>query len=311
MSKLNTSLEKLEAFGKGLLAFGHKNATTLMTGGGIILGWVGVYVFWKEGKKAEEKIRAEEEKLKETKSEQTTLPTKDKLTIYLQYCWLALVLGLGSTALSLYSQKLNLDEIAKYALIAQLYKGKNEELEAQILKEKDGEKKLQKLKQSVYKDKYPVDEMEKDLNDIPGEGRTLFIDTTTGARWKGDITEMTNHIAEFNDLLKSQWEKQAKRKLGDAFYVHDGPFPDDLDIYVSEDLSVFLEAIGELKYGNDVRIGDLLEFRYYGGGDLLKPKQILDYEKFKDPNTGVPALCYVAYDDLAAPTNELIERNPL
>lgn len=313
MSKLGIGINKLEAMGKTLFAFGKKNASTLMTGGGILLGWAGVYVFWKESRKAEKKIREEEIKLnsdKEDGEEWASLDKKEKLTIYLQYCWVSLLMGLGSTGLSLYSQKLNLDEIAKYVLLSQMYKDKTEGLEAQILKEKDGEKKLNKMKQNIRREKYPAEEVERDIDKVPGTGRTLFIDVVTGAEWKGDILDLSTKIAEFNDHLKSMWTKQMKKKFGDAFYVSDNPYPDDMDFHVAEYLSTFLQLIGETDYRVDMKIGEAWEFRVYSDGELLKPSQILDYERFKDPDTGIPVLCYIDYFDFLAPTSEMLERYP-
>lgn len=311
---LNSGMNKLETFCKSVLAFGRKNSTSLLTGGSIALGWVGVYIFWNESKKAEKAIAAKESELnkdKESLEEKETLPIKEKLIIYLQYCWLSALFGAGSTFLALYSQKLNLEEIYKYAILTQLYKGKNENLEAEVTKEKNGDKKLKEYKENIYKEKYPPDEIIKDIDSIPGEGRTLFVDTLTGFKWKDDITEMIMRITEYNVDLRDMWTRRIRNKLGDAFYVSDTPYPDDLDIYVSEDLTEFLEKIGELKYNSNTKIGELLEFRYYGGGDLLKPKQILLYEKYKDPDGGAPVFCYVDYADLLSPTPELIERNPL
>ena len=54
MKKLNFSW--LQKFFNSTIAFGSKNAPTIMTGGSIVLGWTAVYVFWKQSKKAEEEI---------------------------------------------------------------------------------------------------------------------------------------------------------------------------------------------------------------------------------------------------------------
>lgn len=321
MSFINMSLSKLEAFGKGLLAFGSKNKTAIMTGSGIALGWVGVYLFWKESRDADKVIEAKEAELNKnivavdengnpTGEEPVKLSKKEKALIYGERCLPAILCGAGSTFLSLYSHKLDLDEITKYALLAKFYQEKNDGLEKQILKEKDGDKKLEKFKQGAREEKYPVEELKHGMDDVKGEGRTLFVDTVTGGRWKGDVTDMTMRITDFNSHMKELWAKKMKRLMGDAFYVSDNPYPEDENIYVSEELETFLDMIGESDYVPKGKMANLFEFRQYAGGDLLRPAAILKYKEFMDPDTGVPKMCYIDYEDFLAATSELQERYP-
>lgn len=321
MSFINMSLSKLEAFGKGLLAFGSKNKTAIMTGSGIALGWVGVYLFWKESRDADKVIEAKEAEMNKnivavdengnpTGEEPVKLSKKEKALIYGERCLPAILCGVGSTFLSLYSHKLNIDEITKYALLAKFYQDKNDGLEKQILKEKDGDKKLAELKRNAHEEKYPIEDLKRDIDNVKGEGRTLFVDTLTGGRWKGDVTDMTMRITEFNSYMEELWAKKMKRVMGDAFYVSDNPYPEDENIYVSEELETFLDMIGESDYVPKGKIANLVEFRKYAGGDLLRPAAILNYKEFMDPDTGVPKMCYIDYEDFLAATSELQERYP-
>ena len=321
MSFINMSISKLEAFGKGLLAFGSKNKTAIMTGSGIALGWVGVYLFWKESRDADKVIEVREAELNKnivavdedgnpTGEEPVKLSKKEKALIYGERCLPAILCGVGSTFLSLYSHKLNIDEITKYALLAKFYQDKNDGLEKQILKEKDGDKKLAELKRNAHEEKYPIEDLKHDIDNVKGEGRTLFVDTLTGGRWKGDVMDMTMRITEFNSYMKELWAKKMKRVMGDAFYVSDNPYPEDENIYVSEELETFLDMIGESDYVPKGKIANLVEFRQYAGGDLLRPAAILNYKEFMDPDTGVPKMCYIDYEDFLAATSELQERYP-
>ena len=317
MGKLNFSW--LEKAVKGTIAFGRKNAPALMTGGSIALGWTAAYLFWKESRNADAKIKSEEEKQGEE------LSVKEKFIIYLQYCWLSLVLGLGSTGLTIGAHKLELERIAEMYMLTQFLEDKNEKQGKMLdkLKEEVGEKKVQEIEDDILDEDYSRDEIIDSYINGGVEGGTLFIDNVTHNKWRGDILDVTSGIAETNQVLKDKRKRMIKRKLADPFYSNsDSPFGSgdidddrfDQDIYSSVDLSVFLKNIGEISGSHDeeVRLSELLEFRYYGGGgDLLKGKEILKYKQFEDPSTGFPAVCYVDYTEFLSPSSELMERNPL
>ena len=88
--KFNLRMSGIKTFAATVLASGKKNAPTLMTGGSIILGWTAAYIFWKQGRKAEKKIEAEELYLNRDLDadapldQRQKLPTREKLSIYLQ-----------------------------------------------------------------------------------------------------------------------------------------------------------------------------------------------------------------------------------
>ena len=85
-----------------------------------------------------------------------------------------------------------------------------------------------------------------------------------------------------------------------------------MDIYSSERLDIFLEDIGEADdVIEDSGLGDLLEFRCYSDeSDLLRPKEILKYKQYLDPESGVPKVCFLDYREYLAPSSELLERYP-
>ena len=322
MSKINLNMDTLKKFGAGLLASGKQNAPTLMTAGSILLGWGAAYIFWKQGKKAEKKIEAEEMRLNEGKdadipvSQQEKLPVKDKFIIYLQYCWMAAAMGVGSTALAIGANKLNVSRLAEMALLTQFMNGKNEKQEKLIekLKGEVGEKKFDAVKEEIREEQFPKSEVLEAMTTAPGDGSTLFIDCVTRNRWRGNIIDVTNAIAEFNKDLKEERQDAIKKRLGDAFFVSsESPWGIDEDnmseVYSALDLEEFMRRIGELKYDNVSRLGDLLEFRYYGGPDPVKAVDILEYKNYEDPSTGLPVVCFIDYEELLSGTNELIERS--
>lgn len=328
------------------LAFGKKNAPILMTGGGITLGWLGAYVLWKQSKKAEQVIAKKEADLQstvdipeeddhgravmDTMKAHSELPRKDKIVIYLQYCWTAMALGIASTGLLIGAQKVSLDRLAEMYLLTQFLEEKNGKQSKLIgkLKEKaglkDNSKDMHDLENNIIDDEYDKEEIISDIlthRDEYEPGTALIIDTVTHARFRADIIELTEGIAEANNILKSRRKKAIKSRLGGAFYSGDSnPWSeDDLDeekfgeVYSSLDMEKFLRLIGEIKDESfdEARLGELLEFRYYGGGDLLKPTQILKYKEYLDPTTGNPVVVYLDYTEYLSPSSELMDRNPL
>lgn len=319
--------DKLKALAATAMASGKKNAPTFMTGGSIILGWVGVYIFWKQGKKAEKKIEYEEGKLNEAlnddeEHEYQELPKREKFTIYLQYCWTALLCGLGSTGLAIGADRLNFSRLAEMALMVGFLNDKDGKQKALIdkLKAEVGEKKFLEMKDEVIEESVPRDEVLTEVQKIgPGSGKVLFIDNVTHNKFTADILQVTSGIARFNSRLKEKRNKVLTEKLGDAFYASDTPWSTDIDrqseICSTLNLDVFLQCIGEIppdKSLNACDLGDLLEFRYYGGGgDVVVPDQILSYKEYTDPESGYPVVCYIEYGELLSPTSELLERNPI
>lgn len=322
MSKLNLSWGKLKTLAAGVLASGKKNAPTIMTAGSVVLGWTAAYIFWKQGRKAEKKIEYEESLLNADLDCDTPLedlrklPVKEKVVIYIQYCWMAALLGVGSTGLAIGANGLNLSRLTEMALLTQFMTDKDEKQQKLIekLKGEVGDKRYAEMRDEIREEQFPHDEVMEAVTEAPANGQTLFIDVVTGKKFRRSILDVTNGIAEFNERLKDRRKDAIKKRVGDAFFVmSDMPWGADedacVDIYSSIDVEVFLQCIGEIEGKNEARIGDLLEFRYYGGGDPVKANQILEYKKYVDPDSGFPVVCYIDYSDLLAPSSELIERN--
>lgn len=324
MSKF--SFKGIEKAFAGLLAFGKKNKTSIMTGGGVALGWGAVYVFWLESKKAESIIRKKEEAAEGEKEKK--LDKKEKALIYAECCWPAFLMGVASSGLSLYSHKLDLDEIAKGYVVTQFFKDKNDEKDKLIekLKGEVPDKKVKQINDELLEEEYPKDEIMDSLITSRGQGTTLFIDKVTHVKFRGDIVEVTQGIMNTNRILKKRRRLALKKKGNDPFYSSsdlpykdpyeerdsedDDQFDNYKDVYSSVGLDIFLDAIGETaEDGIETRMSELLEFRYNGGGDLLKPKDILYYKQYEDPTSGVPAVCFIDYTEFLAPAGELLARN--
>lgn len=339
--KLNFDISKLKAYGASVLASGKKNAPTLMTAGSIILGWVGVYIFWKESKKAEQKIQFEEELMNADQDadvppeEIRTLPIKDKFIIYLQYCWLSALFGLGSTALAIGANRISLSRLAEMALLTQFMTDRNEKQNELIdkLKEELPEKKVRTIEQEIFHEDADeeaiIEQMKKMVKD--GDTRTLFIDQFTGQRFVNDILSVTNGIEQFNDqLLKKRTvaikmeAKHFRNEKCDPFYASsDDPWwNDDLteeqlrgldSIYSTFDVSEFLYCIGEINRTDKIRLGELMEFRCFGEDSAVKQASILKYDKsfkkFFGSGEEVPEVCVIDYCDLLYPSHELVERD--
>lgn len=305
-----------------LLAFGKKNKTGFMTGGGVALGWLGVYIFWQESKKAETIIRSQEERLtREAKehnpdAEPVKLPTKEKVMIYAGCCWPSALVGVGSSFLTLKSHAIDTDTIAKGLLFSQMLKGQNDEKDREIarLKEELPEKKVKRIEREVEEEQVQRIVGSGSVEDT-GKGHTLFIDKKTGMAFRSSITEVQRRLYEIRDEMRDRRMELIKRQLrlsDDAYYVSDNPYPnpDDMDIYAEMGLDEFFQKLG-CKRRNE--LGELLELRDYGYSDFLDPNIIMDYKDYIDPETGEAAMCILRLKEnsLIWPTIELIEQNPV
>ena len=323
-------LDKLKGFGASALAFGKQNAPSMMTGGGIILGWAAAYIFWKQGKKAEEKIRAEEAKLNENnKSEapedQVKLPKKEKFTIYLQYCWTAMAMGIASSGLTIWAHKIDLSQLAEMYMVTQILEKKNDDQGKMLekLKEEVGEKKVHALENDILEEDYPDEELRREILSVPGKGRTLFSDETRFKfRFRGEIQDVKDGIYDFNALMQKRYKKaldkamvkQKASKFSDPFFASDNPYRDINEeteelftpIFVEGTLDEFLDCIGQ-GYGPS-GLGDKMVFRYSGEGMCVDPNKVMTYKNFTDPETGVAQFCRLDYMDYLVPSVEFEDR---
>ena len=325
MSKLDMSWLKRTV--QSGIAFGRKNAPSIMTGGSILIGWSAVYLFWKESRKADKQIADEEEKLAEVieiiieneetgdrKEKKPELKKKEKALIYLKHCWPALAMGLGSSGLAIWAHKMDLSRLAEMYMLTQFLEekdGKKDDL-IEKLKGELGVKKSEKAEDELRKERLPDEEVKEVANYIPGEGRTLIIDETTGVRFRSDVEKIKDGIRDFNESIRSEYNDYLKKKLGGAFSVVSEmtPFP-DTDIYLTAPLNKFLGYIGELTEGKGHGVGDLMVFRYDGRSEnCVNAEDILRYRDFQDPETGIAAICYLDYSWCLTPSNELMENCP-
>lgn len=334
----------VKTFLGSMLGFGKENAPAIMTGGSIILGWTAAYIFWKQGKKAQHTIDVREAEMNakvadgenvlgRLKRPEEQLPKQEKISIYLSYCWLALALGFASTGLAVWGQKISLDRIGMGIMATQFFKNKNDKLREDIKEQKGGEKQLDEIKRQQHREEFSAEEICKNKDNIPGEGRTIFVDVHNGATYKSEVEIVADGIIHSDNKLQEKYHKMLeekkkarKKQYGNgAFDVvntenpyreTEFPYMDDEDLYdihADMPLDELLFNIGEIKHRKFIRCGEVLQIQYCGGykdGKLLKPKNILDFDDYVDPQTGVPVICYIDYTDYLSPTNELLERNP-
>ena len=292
------------------MTFGKKNKTSLMTGTSILLGWGAGYLFWRQSKKAEEVIKQQETDSGED------LEKKEKFLIYLKYCWMSLAMGVGSTGLTIWAHELDMGRITELVLLSKFLEDKNEDQEKLIEKMKGEMKKggFERIQEEIREEKYPKEELKKDLPNIPGDGRTLFIDeTNNGAKFKSNVETVKNAIWAFNSYADTQFNQLKRRRLGDAFYSSDNPFPNmDIGLYVEIPMSKFLDFIGESTknpiYEDSIGYG--MVFRYSGGGMCVNPESVMEYDDFIDPDTGDPKICYLHYYRLLRPNSDLMDEMP-
>lgn len=318
MKKLNFSW--LQKFFNSTIAFGSKNAPTIMTGGSIVLGWAAVYVFWKQSKKAEEEIVATEEKLfvkrEEGEDVEAVLPAKEKAIIYLKHCWPAALMGLGSTAGTVWAHKMDLSRLAEMYMLTQFLEGKNSDQEKLIekLKGEVSKKKFNQLEDEIMKEKFPPETIGNGTIEDTGKGPTLFISDVGGIKFRSSITAVQHGIIDFREMLCNKRENAVKRRLNGPYYVGDNPFPDidELgdseefnDIFSSGDFDTLLQFLGVKQ---KVDLGSLLEVRCYGRKGFMDYNDIMEYEDYIDPATGVPVVCFLKLERILKPTYELMER---
>ena len=303
----------------GALTFGSKNAPTIMTGSGVVLGWAAVYVFWKQSRKAEKQIEKIEldrfdasDKPTEEAEAESKLTKKEKAVVYLQYCWMALIMGLGSTGLTLVAHKMDLARIAEMYMLTHFLEDKNADQEKLIekMKAEIPEKQMNKIEHDIRTEKYPEETVFDGPIEETGNGPTLFIMDVGDLKFRSSVTAVQSGILMIRERLREKRNQAIKRRLGDAFFSADSPYPNDMtgDIYASMDLDVFIEELGIKKRLN---LGDLLEFRDYGWDNYMSINDTMDYEKYTDPVTGVPSVCFLNIKQYLKPSYELMERDPL
>ena len=333
------SFDKVKDFGASAFAFGKRNAPSIMTGGGILIGWVAAYIFWKQGKKAEEKIREAEAELNKDIPEESTekrveLPKKEKLTIYLQYCWTALALGLGSTGLTIWAHKIDLSRLAEMYMVTQFLEKKNEDQRKLLekLKQEVSEKKIHELENDIVEEEYPDEELRREVLSGRGTGRTLFCDEKRfNFKFRSEIEDVKDGIIRFNEMMEKKLKKAIERelnrstkngdrrsleeKLKDPMYVSDcetpyadvSPYP-ETPIFVEEPLDTFLDYIG-CDDGTS-GLGNGLVIRYYSHGARINPysETVMNYRNFVDPATGIAQFCRLNYTDFVVPSISFEDR---
>lgn len=338
MFDISSLLNAAKTFGSKALAFGNKNAPILMTGSSIAIGWYAVYLFWKQSRNADKRIAYEEQRAKEEAQEKdkdadvsdVKLETKRKVEIYFEYCWLSLLLGATSTGLAIAAQKLSIDRLTQMYVMTQFLADKNDKKQ-QVIDEFEktvGDKKANEVKDRVRSGRFSDEELIRLFAETPGEG-TLIVDDTMHSSRKRDLMQFDKDLCNLNDILMQRFKRVRDRyidkKVNGPFYVNsDSPYPTDpveidrimeeasSDVFASLSLEEFLRGIGMVpKDDFGLRIGELQEFRYYGGKSPIAKNQILEFKNFFMPDGTKMTYGVLDYTDLLCPTYESLERNPL
>jgi len=284
-------LDKLKAFGLTALTAGKKNAPTLMTAGSVILGWTAAYFFWKQGKKAEKKIEYEEERLNADLDSDTPLselrhlPKKDKFIIYLQYCWMSLAMGIGSSALAIGANQLNLSRLAEMALLTQFMTNKDEDNKKLIekLKKEVPKKKVREIENEQIHERVDSDKIVGILKEMMEENddRTLFIDDVTGETLKSYNEPVKQGLSRANDYLLSRRKTEIDSVINMNLrqrHIDYETIEEKIDRVKKDPYGVLddLSDIKDTKYADmltDEEVKDLL----YAGEDAVSS---LDYSSF-------------------------------
>lgn len=334
---MSFDISSLMKSGKDLLAksaaFGRKNAPILMTGSSIAIGWFAVYLFWKESRNADKRIAYEERKLAEEENSNVPvpLPKKEKVVIYLEYCWMALALGVTSTGLAIAGQKLSMDRLAEMYVMTQFLTDKAEKSEkkAEKFKEELNPKKVDKIEKEAMSEDFTDEEILEAWNRKGAKGNIVVLDHVLHSAKRMDMDDLDKGIYDANDELRKRLQALKEKYLPsekdpkDPFYVKEGnPFINDeeayyTDLHSSLDLAEFLKKIGMVVSDSfGIRIGEVMEFRFYGGKNPIPKNQIC--KKFRefyiDQGNGEfkqIMLVDLDYTEYLCQTQELTERNPL
>ena len=351
----NLNFDWIKGAAASAVTFSKKNAPAIMTGGGILMFWGSLYMFWQESKKAEKKIAYEEIKLQslvnveegedpvKVMKERSELPKKEKAVIYLEYCWLSLLMGLGATGLLILAQKISIDKLVAMYATTQFLEKKIDDKDTTIskLKEKagikDGSKAEDDMRQEILKEQYPKERVEAMRAKATGSGNTLVIDNVTGGSFYKNIIDLTDGIAAAGKLLDEDLEKQenkcrrTKKKnelLEDPFFSKKDNVweileekTNDVNLYGTLDIETFMKCVGERADSRKrpCQLGELLEFRKYVSYDTkgnkidtnpIKISRIVRFdEEYMDPESGFPLVVWLDYGDLLVSTAELSERD--
>ncbi len=313
-----------------------KHLPDILTGLGIVAGWTAVYLFWKTSKKAEKRIEQEEEKLNRDENgkpldipeeDRKKLPKKDKFIIYLQYCYGSLLLGVASTGLTICANRIQAARLVEMMMLTKLVTDKNAEKKKYVkdLEEEIGEKRVKDIRMAVYRENQSEEDIAARLRQMMDEGdnRTLIIDEFTGAVFPANIFDISKAIAETNEYLRMKREEAIASEKGDPFLTYDGPpWQSPLEhIFSRIDLGTFLFRLGETNKATGCRIGELMEFRYYGGLDGANDCDLLKYndptfvqfdtyykETYFKKDEHPPEVCRIDYSDWLSPTYDIIEK---
>lgn len=287
---MNFNLNGLSNLGKAALAFGKKNKTSLMVGGGVGLGWLSLILMMIEAPKAAKKV---EEENKQRKEDDLNPMSKTEVAIqYAKDCAPAIVSQIGSTVLHVMAQKENLDTIGSWIMLSQLYKSDGEKLRKQILKD-GGQKKLDEYDDKIFAEDHPVEEIIEYPEYKERGNKTLIFDETTRERFSRTMTDLRNGFEDYNQMMYNRYMEAYKQKYGeelkDAFFSKDGnPFPiDDTNIYVTSSIDEFLVCIGEKDpHSPKSDFGEIGEIRYDGNGPAADFNKLVVFKDFVDPESG-------------------------
>lgn len=197
-------LSTMRQYGKVAGQFIKTNSPTILTIFGIGGMVAAVIMAAKQPVKVQEELyelEKEEERLANTDHEDPKHPFWPRAKIYIKHYWSTVVMMVLSATCTLFANRINLKRqaalLAAYQLSVTNYKDLKEKI-----KELDGEKKLQKLQDSIAKDKIesnPPDDQKIFVSNRGGD--FLIYDSPSGRYFRGDIETVRRARDDVNRRL--------------------------------------------------------------------------------------------------------------
>ena len=204
-----------------------KKSPTILTTVGVIAMAAGTITAIVEAPKAKEEIEAVE--TDPELSHKDYIKAKSKVII--NHYWPTAVLTLGGAGIIFWGHKISLGRTAAALAAYQMSKDDLKKLENKIV-ETDGEKKLNKMKNSILKDEVGTGPNDISMAYNTGHGNTLFYDPIGRRYFLSDIEFIRQQAAEFNFHLAKQIKisKKAVMSLNDWYeFIDLEPLDGEID----------------------------------------------------------------------------------
>ena len=211
-------LKTIKEGGDILIKFAIKNSPTILTTMGVLAMAAGTVKAIVEAPKAKEELEDVESDPELSHKEYI----KAKARVILYHYWSTAALTAGGAGIIFWGHKISLARTAAALAAYQMANDDLKKLEDKIV-ETDGEKKLNKMKNSILKDE--VGTGPSDISTVynTGHGNTLFYDPIGRRFFLSDIEYIRQQASAFNLELAKQIKlsKKAVMSLNDWYYFID------------------------------------------------------------------------------------------